>query len=134
MKHIIFVWIPIVLFALFLLVPLFVEFPVPFSGAIILVGASISGYTGFKSFGIYQSAKTLPTGQGVTQETKDKMKKILIALYVIILEALIIQYLRPLLELPLDDLFVMAAISSGVVLGGTQAMKSAEKTEGVKIE
>ncbi len=130
MKNIIFVWIPMILFGLFLLVPLFAEFAIPFSGAIILLGGSISGYTGVKSFGVYQTAKTMPSGDGVAKETKDKLVKILIGLYVIIFEALIIQYMKPEIEIPLDDLFVMAGICSSIVLGGSQAIKSAEKIEG----
>lgn len=131
MKHIIFVWIPVILFMLFLLVPFFVEFPIPFTGAIFLLGASISGYTGLKAFGVYQTAKALPTGTGVSKETKDKLLKILIALYVIIIESLIVQYMKPSLVLPLDDLFTMAGICSATVLGGNQAIKTAEKIDGI---
>lgn len=130
MKNIIFVWFPVVLFALFLVLSLFVEFPMPFEGAIFLLGGSISGYAGIKSFGVYQVAKTLPSGDGVSQSTKDRLKQILIALYVIILEALIIQYFKTDLELPLNDLFVMAGICSAIVLGGDQAIKTAERING----
>jgi len=119
-----------VLFALFLLVPLFAEFAVPFSGAIILLGGSISGYTGVKSFGVYQTAKAMPSGDGVSRDTKDKLVKILIGLYMIIFEALIVQYIKPSIEIPLDELFIMAGICSSIVLGGTQAIKAAEKVNG----
>lgn len=132
MKHIIFVWLPVIIVMAFFLIPLFVEFPVPFDGAIFLLGASISGYTGLKAFGVYQSAKKMPEGQGVSQETKDKLLHILVALYVIIIEALIVQYIKPDLELPLDDLLTSAGICSAFVLGGNQAIKTAEKQDGAK--
>ena len=134
MKHIIFVWIPVVLFALFLLIAAFVSYPVPFSGAIVLLGASISGYSGVKAFGVYQTAKALPSGAGVSGETKKKLTHILIALYVIIAEALVVQYFKPALQLPLDDLFIMAGICSAVVLGGTQAIKGAEQINGKDVK
>lgn len=130
MKNIIFVWIPIVLFMAFLVAIYFMDYPVPLEGAIILLGASITGYTGIKAFGVSQSAKDMPTGEGVSKETKDKLIQILIALYIIIAEALIIQYLKPGVELPLNELFVMAGICSSVILGGSQAIKSAEIKNG----
>lgn len=124
MKQSIFVWIPILLFAALLPLGLLSDYPVPFSGAIILLGGSIAGYTGFKSLGVYMSNKTIPLEIGKTEVIKSKMVKILIAMYVLIIEAMIIQYIKPTLELPLDDLFVMAGICSATVLGGVQAIKS----------
>jgi len=130
MKHVIFVWIPLVLLFLFLLAPLFVIYPIPFAGAIMLAGSSITLYATGKSFGVYQSAKVMPTGEGVSPETKKKLLQILIAIYVIIIEALIIQYIKPEATLPLDDLFTMAAVAAGVCLGGAQAMKAGEQRTG----
>jgi len=131
MKHIIFVWLPIVIVAVFMAMPVFVDFPVPFDGAIFLLGASISGYTGIKAFGIYQNAKSLPSGEGVSQDTKDKMLHVLIALYVLIIESLVIQYFNPTMELPLNDLLTSAGIASGFILGGNQAIKAGEVLNGV---
>ena len=130
MKHVIFVWIPIILFMLFLVASAVIDYPIPFDGAIMLLGSSIAGYAGFKSLGVFQSAKVLPSGEGVTEETRKKLLYILVAMYVIILEALIVQYIKPEAILPLDDLFTMAGICSGIVLGGNQAIKHAEKHNG----
>ncbi len=130
MKHILFVWIPLILFMGFLAIAAVAEFPVPFEGAIILLGGSISGYAGIKSFGVYQTSKTLPTGQGVSRQTKDKLLQILVGLYIIILEALVVQYLKPDLVIPLDELFIMAGVCSGIVLGGGQAIKTGEIMDG----
>jgi hypothetical protein len=129
-KNVIFVWIPIIIYMVFQAIPLFAIYPIPFEGAIILLGGSISGYTGLKAFGVYQSASSMPKGQGVSKVTKNKIMAILIALYVIIAEALIVQYIKPGIEIPLNDLFGMAGICSAVVLGGNQAIKSAEIKNG----
>lgn len=126
MKHIIFVWIPLVFLALALLAMSMTVFPVPIDGAIMLAASSVSLYAAGKSFGVYQVAKKLPTGQGVQQTTKNRLFAILIAVYVIIAEALIIQYIRTDLQVPLNQLFNMAAAASGACLGGGQALKSAE--------
>jgi hypothetical protein len=131
MKNVVFVWIPIIIYMVFQATPLFSTYPVPFEGAIILLGGSISGYTGLKAFGVHQTASTLPSGEGVSKTTRDKVMSILIAIYVIIIEALIVQYIKPSIEMPLNDLFVMAGICSGIVLGGNQAIKSAEKKNGL---
>ena len=130
MKHIAFIWIPILIFMVFLPLSLVLEFPIPFDGAIVLLGASISGYTGIKSLGIYKTAKELPSGHGVNAETRKKMTSILIALYIIIVEAFIIQYMNADIELPLNFLLSMAGVCSAVVLGGSQAVKTAEKIDG----
>ena len=126
MKNILFVWIPLVLLAMSVLAMAIMTFPVPISGAIMLAGSSVALYTGGKSLGVYMTAKLQPSGSGVSKETKDKLVAILIAIYVIIVEALIVQYLNPELELPLNELFNMAAVASATCLGGGQAIKSAE--------
>jgi len=123
MKNSVFVWTPLVLFALLTLVPLVVDYPVPFSGAIFLLGCSISGYAGIKSIGIFLTAKELPSGEGITPNTRKKLQHILIALYVVILEVLIVSYIKSSVELPVDDLFTMAGVCSAIVLGGDQAIK-----------
>ena len=127
MKNVLFVWIPLVLLALSILAMAIMTFPVPISGAIMLAGSSVALYVGGKSFGVYQGAKLQPKGQGVDQKVKDKLMAILIAIYVIILEALIVQYIKPDIIVPLDELFNMAAVASGACLGGGQAIKSAER-------
>jgi hypothetical protein len=126
MKHILFVWIPLVLLAMSLVAMAMMTFPVPIAGAIMLAGSSVTLYATGKSFGVYQVAKTLPTGEGVEKSTKDRLMAVLIAVYVIIVEALIIQYIRPDLQIPLNEIFNMAAAVSGACLGGGQAIKSAE--------
>lgn len=126
MKHILFVWIPLVLLAMSLVALAVMTFPVPIAGSIMLAGSSVTLYATGKSFGVYQVAKNLPTGAGVEKTTKDRLFAILIAVYVIILEGLIIQYIRPDLEIPLNEIFNMAAAVSGACLGGGQAIKSAE--------
>jgi hypothetical protein len=126
MKHIVFVWIPIVLVFLFVLLGAFVEIPMPYEGAIFLLGCSISGYTGLKSFGLFIANKELPKNDELAPETKEKFAKIIIALYIIILESMIVQYIKPDVILPLNDLLVMAGICSAVVLGGSQAIKTSK--------
>ena len=126
MKNILFVWIPLALLAMSVLAMAVMTFPVPISGAIMLAGSSVALYTAGKSFGVYSTAKIQPAGAGVSKATKDKLMAILIAIYVIIIEALIVQYVNPNLELPLNELFNMAAVASGTCLGGGQAIKSAE--------
>ena len=126
MKNVLFVWIPLGLLAMSILAMAIMTFPVPISGAIVLAGSSVALYTGGKSFGVYQTAKLKPTGQGVDQAIKDRLMAILIAIYVIIVEALLVQYFNPDLELPLNELFNMAAVASATCLGGGQAIKSAE--------
>jgi len=130
MKHIIFVWITLFLFAGLVVAAGFSTFPVPFDGAIILLGSAISGYTGIKSIGVTLTAKELPVGEGVDQKTKDKLTHILIGLYVIIAESLIIQMIKPEIVLPLDELFIMAGICTGVILAGHQAIKHGENKAG----
>lgn len=132
MKNSIFVWIPLLLFALLTLVPLVADYPVPFSGAIFLLGCSIAGYTGIKSLGIFITAKSFPSGEGVDPRTRKKLQHILIALYVVILEALIISYLKADVQLPIDDLFSMAGVCSGVMLAGDQAIKMGQGISGTK--
>ena len=130
MKHIIFVWVPIIIFGLFVALVRVIDFPIPFEGAIFLLGSSIAGYTGVKSLSVYQKAKTLPEGQGFDKATKKKLEQILIALYVLILETLIVQYFNKDIEFPLNDLFYMAGICTGIILAGNQAMKSGENQAG----
>lgn len=119
-----------ILFAGLVIVSAFTNYPVPFDGAIILLGSSISGYTGVKSLGVTLTARELPVGVGVEKKTKDKLKNILIGLYVIIAECLIVQAVKTELVLPLDNLFIMAGICSGVILAGHQAMTHGEKKDG----
>lgn len=132
MKYIIFVWVPIILCAMFFLVPIFSDYTVPFDGIIFLIGASISSYTGLKSFLVYKNAKELPSGEGLSPETNKKMTHILIGIYVIIFEAIIVQYINPELKYPLDELFIMAGICTATVLGGVQAMKGGKSLNGSK--
>lgn len=130
MKNVIFVWIAMFLFAGLVVASGFSTFPVPFDGAIILLGSAISGYTGVKSLSVTLIAKDLPTGKGVDQKTKDKITQILIGLYIIIAESIIIQIIKPDVLLPLNNLFIMAGVCTGVILAGNQAIKLGESKNG----
>lgn len=132
MKDIIFIWLAVIIYASVVviagLVPPSVE--IPFDGAIFLLGASIAGYTGVKTVGISLNASSLPTGEGVSDETRKKLKGILIAIYVLILETVAMQVINKDVEIPMNNLLYMAGICSGIILAGNQAMKTSELKNG----
>jgi hypothetical protein len=123
MKHIAFIWIPMLFVALFIGLGAFVEIPMPYEGAIFLLGASITGYTGLKSFSVFVLSKELPKNEAIAPETQRKFTHILIALYIIVIESIVVQFMKPSVLLPLNELLIMAGISTGIVLAGTQAVK-----------
>lgn len=130
MKNIIFVWIPIAIFGVLVALAGYTTATLPFEGAIFLLGSSIVGYTGVKSLGVYTNAKDLPHGQGVDKTTKQKLTQILIALYVLILEAFLVQYFNDAIKLPFNELLTMAGACTGVILAGSQAIKAGEEYNG----
>ncbi|MDC7221638.1 MAG: hypothetical protein PQJ59_17025 [Spirochaetales bacterium] len=127
MKDSVFVWTPVLVFAIVLILPLFIDVAVPYTGAIYFLGCSVSGYVGMKSVGIYTTSKELPSGEGVSPEIMQRYRTILVALYILIVEAVIVKGLSPLQDIPFDELFIMAGVCSFFVISGNQALKMGEK-------
>ena len=130
MKDIVFIWASIVIFGSLLALAGYVNITLPFEGALFLLGSSIAGYTGVKTIGVTIKALNMPEGQGLHEDTKHKLKQILVALYILIIEAFVVQLINKDLVLPLNELLIMSGVCTGVILGGNQAMKAGHRHKG----
>jgi len=123
------VWLIIIsVFALFPL-QLIVIFDIPFNGAIWALLFIVGGYMGFDQFATIVTSRKMPEGYKYTGSYK-KLFFITIALWVILIEAMIFQSFLKKIELPLDQLFFAVGIVSGIFAGGNKLNNAAEKING----
>jgi len=123
------VWLIII--SVFLLFPLqlIVTFEIPFDGAIWALLLIVGGYMGFDQFATVVTSRTLPVGYKYTGSYK-KLLFVTIALWLILIEAIIFQGILNQIKLPLDQLFFAVGVISGIFAGGNKLNNVAEQHEG----
>jgi uncharacterized membrane protein len=103
-----------------------VNFEIPFDGAIWALLFIVGGYVGFDQFATVVTTKQMEPGFKYTGSYK-KLLSITIALWIILVEALIFQTILKEIKLPLDQLFVSVGVISGIFAGGNKLNNAAEK-------
>lgn len=126
------VWLTLISVAFLFPLQLIVKFAIPFDGAIWALLFTVGGYMGFDQFATVVSSRQMPTGYKYTGSYK-KLFFITIALWFILIEALIFQGILPLMQLPLDHLFFSVGIISGIFAGGNKLNNAAEKHNGSEL-
>ena len=128
MKHqtVFVVWLYMVLFALMLAIQPIVSFAMPIDGASYALFLVVGGYVGLDEFASYVASKKLPRGSKFTG-SQQKLLRIVIAMFVLSLEAVIIQALVPDVALPLDQIVLAAGLVAGIFAGGNKAANAAEQ-------
>jgi len=119
------VWVLIVAYAAMLGLQLFVTFSLPLDGATWAVMMVIGAYVGADEFASYVTSKKMPEGLKYTGSYK-KLLRIVVAVMVLVAEAIVVQALVPKTELPLDQLMVALGIITGLFAGGNKAANAAE--------
>lgn len=126
------VWVVwLIIISVFLLFPLqlIVTFEIPFDGAIWALLLIVGGYMGFDQFATVVTSRSLPAGFKYTGSYQ-KLLFITIALWVILIEAIIFQGILIQIKLPLDQLFFAVGVISGIFAGGNKLNNVAEQNEG----
>lgn len=123
------VWLVTIAITVLFPLQLIVKFEIPFDGAIWALLFTVGGYMGFDQFATVVSSRQMPTGYKYTGSYK-KLFFITIALWFILIEALIFQGILPSIKLPLDHLFFSVGIISGIFAGGNKLNNAAEKVNG----
>ena len=120
------VWLYIVLYAALLGLQAVVNFAMPLDGATWALLAVVGGYTGMDEFATYVTSKKLPKGQKYTGSYK-KLLKIVVAMFVLVVVAIVVQAIEPDYQLPLDRLTMAAGLTAGLFAGGNKANNAAEQ-------
>lgn len=123
------VWLILISIALLFPLQLIVIFQIPFDSAIWALLFIVGGYMGFDQFATIITSKNMPKGYKYTGSYK-KLLFITIALWIILIEAMIFQTLLSKIKLPLDRLFLAVGLISGIFAGGNKLNNVAEKTNG----
>lgn len=125
MKTVWVVWVYIILYAIMLGLQLIVEFALPIDGATWALFFVVGGYTGMDEFASYVTTKRLPKGVKYTG-SYDKLMRIVIAMFVLVIIAIIVQALAPKYQIPLDNLTMAAGLVAGIFAGGNKALNAVE--------
>lgn len=126
------VWVVwLIIISIFLLFPLqlIVTFEIPFDGAIWALLLIVGGYMGFDQFATVVTSRAMPSGYKYTGSYQ-KLLFITIALWILLIEAIIFQGILIQIKLPLDQLFFAVGIISGIFAGGNKLNNVAEQNEG----
>jgi hypothetical protein len=119
------VWVLIVSYAAMLGLQLVVSFTLPLDGATWAVLMVVGAYVGADEFASYVTSKRMPKGTRYTGSYK-KLLRIVVAMMLLVIEAIIVQALVVDTALPLDQLMVALGIVTGLFAGGNKASVSAE--------
>jgi hypothetical protein len=119
------VWALIVSYAAMLGLQLIVNFALPLDGATWAVMMVVGAYVGADEFASYVTSKKMPKGAKYTGSYK-KLLRIVVAMMVLVVEAIVVQALIPDVALPLDQLMVALGIVTGLFAGGNKASNAAE--------
>ena len=120
------VWLYIVLYAALLGLQAVVNFAMPLDGATWALLAVVGGYTGMDEFATYVTSKKMPKGAKYTGSYK-KLLKIVVAMFVLVVVAIVVQAIEPDYQLPLDRLTMAAGLTAGLFAGGNKANNAAEQ-------
>ncbi|MFW5955726.1 MAG: hypothetical protein ACOCSK_03195 [Rhodothermales bacterium] len=123
------VWVFIVLYAAMLALQAYLDFQMPIDGATWALLFVVGGYVGMDEFASFVASKKLPKGMKYTGSYR-KLMYIVIAMFALVLLAIIVQANAPEYELPLDRLAMAAGLVSGLFAGGNKAANAAEQEEG----
>lgn len=123
------VWLIIISACLLFPLQLIVTFEIPFDGAIWALLLIVGGYMGFDQFATVVASRTLPAGYKYTGSYK-KLFFVTIALWLILIEAIVFQGILNQIKLPLDQLFFAVGVISGIFAGGNKLNNVAEQHEG----
>lgn len=119
------VWALIVAYAAMMGLQLIVNFALPLDGATWAVMMVVGAYVGADEFASYVTSKKMPKGTRYTGSYK-KLLRIVIAMMVLVVEAIVVQALVTDTALPLDQLMVALGIVTGLFAGGNKASIAAE--------
>jgi hypothetical protein len=119
------VWVLLLSYAAMLGLQLVVTFPLPLDGATWAVMMVVGAYVGADEFASYVTSKRMPKGVKYTGSYQ-KLLRIVIAMMLLVIEAIVVQSLIPDIELPLDQLMVALGIVTGLFAGGNKAQNAAE--------
>jgi hypothetical protein len=119
------VWVLIVAYAAMLGLQLIVNFALPLDGATWAVMMVVGAYVGADEFASYVTSRKMPAGMKYTGSYK-KLLRIVIAMMVLVIEAIVVQSLVPETALPLDQLMVALGIVTGLFAGGNKAANAAQ--------
>jgi len=120
------VWVFIVLYAALLGLQLVVDFAMPIDGATWALLAIVGGYVGMDEFASYVASKKMPKGTKYTG-SYTKLRRIVIAMFVLMVVAIVVQSQAPDYKLPLDRLAMAAGVVAGLFAGGNKAGNAAEQ-------
>lgn len=120
------VWVFIVLYAAMLALQAFVKFAMPLDGGTWALLFIVGGYVGMDQFATFVASKKLPQGFKYSGSYK-KLLHIVIAMFVLMIVAIVVQAQSPSYELPLDRLAMAAGLVAGLFAGGNKANNAAEK-------
>ncbi len=123
------VWLILISVALLFPLQLIVIFEIPFDGAIWALFLIVGGYMGFDQFATIVASRKMPKGYKYTGSYQ-KLLFITIALWVILIEAIIFQGILVQIKLPLDQLFFSVGLISGIFAGGNKMNNAAEQYNG----
>lgn len=125
------VWLILVSVAVLFPLQLIVIFEIPFDGAIWALLLIVGGYMGFDQFATIVASRHMPEGYKYTGSYR-KLLFITIALWFILIEAIIFQGILSGIRLPLDQLFFAVGLISGIFAGGNKMNNAAEQINGEK--
>jgi membrane associated rhomboid family serine protease len=114
------VWLYIILFAIMLVLQAQLTFPLPLEGATIALFAVVGAYVGFDQFSSVVTTRAMPRGKKYV-ESYPKLLAIVIAMFVLLILAIIIQGLVPDYEVPLDTLAMASGFAAAEFAGGNKA-------------
>ena len=119
------VWVLIVAYAAMLGLQLVVSFALPLDGATWAVMMVVGAYVGADQLATYVASKKMPVGLKYTGSYQ-KLLRIVVAMMLLVIEAIVVQALVPDTALPLDQLMVALGIVTGLFAGGNKAANAAE--------
>lgn len=125
------VWIMIIAIAFLFPLQFIVMFEIPFDGAVWALLFVVGGYMGFDQMATIVATRKMPVGYKYTGSYK-KLLFITIALWLILVEAMIFQSILIQIMLPLNELFFSVGLVSGIFAGGNKLNNAAEKQDGGK--
>lgn len=124
------VWLFIGLTALIFPLQLVVDkFELPLGEASYALMIVVGSYLGFDQLASYAKTKTLNPGDKFTGSYK-KLLHITIAMFLLLGELIILQFLSPNIKMPLGEMILCVGAVAGIFVGGNKANNIAESTNG----
>lgn len=123
------VWLFIGLVSLIFPLQLFVSFNLPLRESAYALMMVVGAYLGFDQLATFTKTKTLKPGDKFTGSYK-KLLHITIAMFCLLLELIILQFLCVEIEMPLGEMILCVGAVAGIFVGGNKANNMAEATNG----